>query len=173
MTTPGTPDLEIENLRKTIEQRAAKSSGGTLALALFLLVGLPMGLMAALGPLTTVGVYLEFLRPLWRPWPPDPWKPYLGIAGFAATLAYLAFRRGLFSGFRRGTVAAMAAVRNLLEHRARPILEEPLPPPPPPVVEETPTPEETVPEPPAPPEPPVAAEVADAPAEEPPTPPPG
>jgi hypothetical protein len=131
MTIQGNPDIEIEAIRMTIEKRAAKARGGGLAWALFLIVGAPLGLMAALGPLSFAGVYLEFLRPLWRPWPPDPWKPIIGLAGFAATLAYVAFRRGLFSGFRRGTVAAMAAVRNLLEGRRRPGLEEPIPPPPP------------------------------------------
>jgi hypothetical protein len=131
MTIPGNPDLEIEAIRMTIEKRAAKARGGSAALAVFLLVGVPLGLMAALGPLSFAGVYLEFLRPLWRPWPPDPWKPIIGLAGFAASLAYLAFRRGVFSGFRRGTVAAMAAVRNLLEGRRRPSLEEAIPPPPP------------------------------------------
>lgn len=124
------PDIEIETLRSTIEKRAEKARGSGLAWALFLLVGMPLGLMAALGPLTTIGVYLEFLRPLWRPWPPDPWKPFIGIAGFAATLAYLAFRRGIFSGFRRGTIATMAAIRNLLEGRTRPASVGPSPPPP-------------------------------------------
>ena len=60
------------------------------AWALFLLVGVPLALMAALGVLARAGIYVDPLRPLWQPWPPDSVKLLLGLMGFGATLAYLA-----------------------------------------------------------------------------------
>src|SRR3989442_11551873 len=49
-----------------------------LAWALFLVVGVPLGFMAALGPLAYAGIYIEPLRQFWQPWPPDILK---GIGG--------------------------------------------------------------------------------------------
>src|SRR2546428_12517477 len=49
-----------------------------LAWALFLIVGVPLGFMAALGPLAYAGIYIEPLPQFWQPWPPDILK---GIRG--------------------------------------------------------------------------------------------
>ncbi len=118
--------------------RTAPSSGTHLAWALFLGLGVPFVLMAALTMLARAGIYIELLRPLWQPWPPDLLKPFLGVAVFAATLAYLAYRVGRRSGFRSGTVVGIASARNYPDSRrveSRPIPAaadaHPLPPPPP------------------------------------------
>lgn len=71
--------------------------------------------MAALGSLAAAGIYIGPLRPLWRPWPPDIVKSLLGVAGFAATLAYLSYRIGQSAGYRSGAVAAKAEARNIAE----------------------------------------------------------
>ena len=93
---------------------------------LFLLIGLPLGFMAALGPLASAGIYVEPLRQFWRPWPPDIVKPFIGVAGFVATLAYLTFRIGRNRGYRSGTVALTAAARNIAEGRGSALaLEQP------------------------------------------------
>ncbi|HYY47943.1 MAG TPA: hypothetical protein VFA17_04595 [Thermoplasmata archaeon] len=149
MGATGTSDLfEMDSLRVEIEKKATQGRGLGRAWILFLAMGLPAALLAALGPLTMAGIYIEPLRPLWRPWPPDVFKPFIGIAVFAATLAYLAFRSGRLVGLRTGTVAALAALRNVLERRAPMVMDPP------------------------PPAPPAVVEVAAAPAEQPPTPPP-
>ncbi len=93
--------------------------GTGVAWALFLLGGVPCILMAALSVLARAGIYVDFLRPLWQPWPPDLLKPFLGIAGFAATLAYLTYRVGHRSGFRRGEGAGYASARIWVEAQAR------------------------------------------------------
>lgn len=85
--------------------------------AVFLIFGIPFGLVAALGPLAMAGIYIEPLRAFWRPWPPDLWKPFIGLAGFAIALAYLAYRAGRASGFHAGEVAAGVAFRNMADAR--------------------------------------------------------
>ncbi len=102
---------------RIIETESSRARSLRVAWALFLAVGLPLGFMAALGPLTAAGIYLEPLRPLWRPWPPDILKPVIGVAGFVATLAYLSYRIGQSAGFRWGTAAATAAARNVAAGR--------------------------------------------------------
>lgn len=99
--------------------RHAPGGGTGLAWALFLALGLPFALMSVLTVLAHGGIYVDLLRPLWQPWPPDLLKPLLGVAVFAATLAYLAYRSGWRSGFRTAAFARPADAR-------------PLPPPPPP-----------------------------------------
>src|SRR3989442_7090642 len=42
-----------------------------LAWVLFLIVGVPLGFMAALGPPAYAGIYIEPLRQVWQPMPPD------------------------------------------------------------------------------------------------------
>lgn len=89
----------------------------TVAWALFLLLGVPFGIMASLEYLATTGIVIEALRPLWQPWPSEIVKSFLGIGCFAATLAHLAYRLGRSEGYRSGTVAGKAAARNLAEGR--------------------------------------------------------
>ncbi len=121
-----------------IVRKLTKGRGLRFAWGLFLLIGLPLGIMAALGPLTAAGIYIEPLRPLWQPWPPDIVKPVIGVAGFAATFAYLCYRLGRAAGYRWGTVAERAAARNVAEGRsptselARPEIERARSPPTPP-----------------------------------------
>lgn len=88
-----------------------------IAWGLFLFIGLPLGLMAALELLAAARVYVEPLRQFWLPWPPDIVKSFFGAAVFAATLAFLSHRVGWSAGYRSGTVAATAEARNLEEGR--------------------------------------------------------
>ena len=113
--------------RLTEGRKSARERAQRLAWGLFLLIGLPLGFMAALGPLASAGIYVEPLRQLWRPWPPDIIKPFIGVAGFVATLAYLTFRIGRHRGYRAGTVALTAAARNIAEGRGSALALEQLP----------------------------------------------
>jgi hypothetical protein len=97
----------------SIERQPSRAYSLRLAWAVFLAIGLPLGFMAALGPLTAAGVYIEPLRPLWQPWPPDLLKPVIGVAGFVSSLAYLCYRLGRHAGYRWGTAAAIAKARNI------------------------------------------------------------
>jgi hypothetical protein len=101
----------------SIRQRPSKDRGLRVAWGLFLAVGIPLGLLAALGPLTAAGIYIEPLRQFWRPWLPDILKPVIGVTGFVATVAYLCYRQGRHAGYRWGRVAAVALARNLAEGR--------------------------------------------------------
>src|SRR3989449_7837648 len=73
-----------------------------LAWALFLIVGVPLGFMAALGPLAYAGIYIEPLRQFWQPWPSDIVKGIGGVIRFAVTLGDLTYREGRVTGFDRG-----------------------------------------------------------------------
>jgi len=73
------------------ERKAPNDWSLRLAWGLFLAIGVPLGLIAVLAPLTAAGIYIEPLRPFWRPWPPDILKPVIGVAGLVATLAYLCY----------------------------------------------------------------------------------
>ena len=123
-------------------RRTEPARGGRvgLAWALFLLLGLPFVLMTVLTVLARAGVYVDIFRPLWQPWPPDLLKPFLGVAVFATTLAYLAYRIGHRAGFRAGTGVGMASVRKSAEVPTRAnetaapaadVQAPPVPPPPP------------------------------------------
>ena len=59
---------------------------------LFLLVGLPLGFMAALVALAPAGIVVTGLSPLWTAWPPDVAKEALGVAGFLATFGFLVYQ---------------------------------------------------------------------------------
>jgi hypothetical protein len=93
------------------------------AWALFVVLGVPLGLMAILGTLASAGYYLEPLRQFWRPWPPDWIKGLIGIAGFAAVAAHLSYRSGRDHGYRSGKIAGKAVARNAADQSA-PLQEE-------------------------------------------------
>ena len=95
--------------------RTSPGAGTGIAWALFLSLGLPFALMTVLTVLARSGFYVELLRPLWQPWPPDLLKPFLGVAVFAATLAYLTYRVGPRRGFRVGSRVGRASTRNWVE----------------------------------------------------------
>src|SRR2546422_7660300 len=70
-----------------------------LAWALFLVVGVPLGFMAALGPLAYAGIYIEPLRQFWQPWPPDILKGIGGVLGVAGAPGYPPDPNGRGTGF--------------------------------------------------------------------------
>lgn len=118
--------------------RSSRSSGTAGAWALFLIVGIPFFLMTVLTTLARTGLYVDLFRPLWAPWPPDALKPFIGLAGFVATLGYLAYRKGHARGFRMGLGVGLSSMRQTIDVRpalpagpAEPAALE-LPPPPPP-----------------------------------------
>ena len=118
MAAPGTQDVPTTaSVEMVMEKTAQRGRGHTLPWILFLVIGIPFGLMAALGPLTAAGIYIEPLRGLWQPWPPDLAKPFIGAAAFVVTFAYLVYRTGRIRGFHWGTVAATAVFRNIVEGR--------------------------------------------------------
>jgi hypothetical protein len=82
------------------------------AWVLFFVIGVPLGFMAALGPMAYAGIYIEPLRQFWQPWPPDIVKGIGGVMGFAATLGYLMYRKGRYTGYRTGAIAERATARN-------------------------------------------------------------
>ena len=88
-----------------------------LAWVLFIFLGLPLGFMAALGPMAYAGIYIEPLRQFWQPWPPDIIKGISGVLGFAATVGYLMYRKGRYTGYRTGAIAERATARNRSEGR--------------------------------------------------------
>ncbi len=87
------------------------------AWVLFFVFGVPLAFMAALGPLAYSGIYIEPLRQFWQPWPPDVLKGIGSAAGFAATLAYLLYRKGRYTGYRSGAISERATARNRSEGR--------------------------------------------------------
>ncbi len=72
---------------------------------LFLLVGVPFGLMAVLVALASSGVVVTFLSPLWIDWPSDAVKEIVGAAVWLTTLVLLVvrFRRSSVPRKSRGT----------------------------------------------------------------------
>jgi len=106
---------------------------------LFIVIGAPLGFMAALGPMAYAGIYIEPLRQFWQPWPPDILKGIGGVLGFAATLGYLMYRKGRYTGYRSGAVSERATARNRSEGRVTVVnpaasAETALNPPPPPEI---------------------------------------
>ena len=124
-------------LRYARDKKPSRGRGLKAAWALFIILGIPLGLLAILGPLAAAGYYFEPLRQFWRPWPPDYQKAIIGIAGFSAVVAHLFYRSGRDHGYRSGKVAGKAAARNASEQSA-PVQEElPVPLPEPPAVQAT------------------------------------
>ncbi len=110
------------------------------AWVLFFVLGVPLGFMASLGPLAYSGIYIDPLRQFWQPWPPDIVKGIGSALGFAATLGYLFYRKGRYTGYRSGAIAERATARNRSEGRVTVVNPAPSPetrgtvenPPPPP-----------------------------------------
>src|SRR3989442_10532291 len=100
--------------RRTLPKRARALR---LAWVLFVFIGAPLGFMVALGPMAYAGIYIEPLRQFWQPWPPDILKGIGGVLGFAATLGYLMYRKGRYTGYRSGAIAERATSRNRSEGR--------------------------------------------------------
>ncbi len=71
---------------------AERARGVRWAWAVFVLVGLPFALMAALVALAPAGFVLGFLSPLWVGWPSDAVKEVLGVAVWLGTLLILVLR---------------------------------------------------------------------------------
>ncbi len=105
----------IPGVKGVQKGRLTRGQSLRLAWVLFVICGLPLGLMASLQALAANHIYVEPLRQFWQPWPSDLAKLAIGLAAFGATLAYLTYRFGQSAGYRSGTVAATAAVRNLAE----------------------------------------------------------
>ncbi len=118
MEGPGTPDAPAPAaVMRVLPRKPPRGRGLNVAWALFLLLGVPFGIMAILEYLATTGMYVDAIRPLWQPWPPDIVKSFLGIAAFAATLAHLTYRHGRDKGYHSGAMAGAAAARNIVEGR--------------------------------------------------------
>src|SRR3989442_7497089 len=101
--------------RRTLPKRARALR---LAWVMFIFIGAPLGFMAALGPMAYAGIYIEPLRQFWQPWPPDILKGIGGGLGFAATLGYLMYRKGRYTGYRSGAIHERATAR---KRSARPV----------------------------------------------------
>ena len=115
MAAPGTGRVRDRTWARITQ--AKKPRANAVAWALFILIGLPLGLIAALNLLAGTGFYVDPLREFWRPWPSDTMKSFIGIAAFASTLAYLTYRKGREKGYTSGNVAATATARNVAEGR--------------------------------------------------------
>jgi len=87
------------------------------AWVLFIVIGAPLGFMAALGPMAYAGIYIEPLRQFWQPWPPDILKGIGSALGFAVTVGYLLYRKGRYTGYRSGAISERATARNRSEGR--------------------------------------------------------
>src|SRR2546428_9695937 len=81
-----------------------------LAWALFLIVGVPLGFMAALGPLAYAGIYIEPLRQFWQPWPSDIVKGIGGGLGVCGALRDPTVPEGRVPGFYPGGLAERGCV---------------------------------------------------------------
>src|SRR2546427_1627623 len=79
-----------------------------LAWALFLVVGGPLGFMAALGRLAYAGLYTQPLRQFWQPGPPDILKGIGGVIGVAVTPRDPTYREGRDPGVEPGGLAGGA-----------------------------------------------------------------
>ena len=110
-------------LRYARAKKPAKSRSLKASWAVFILLGIPLGLMAILGPLAYAGYYIEPLKQFWRPWPPDYVKGILAVSGFAVTLGILLYSHGREAGYQRGKSAGKAVARNIAEGLGGAVLE--------------------------------------------------
>src|SRR5437762_4507081 len=90
--------LRYARAKKPAKSRALKASW-----AVFIVLGIPLGLMAILGPLTYAGYYVE-------------------------TLGILLYRHGREAGYHHGKTAGKAVARNIAEGLGGAVIE-PAPPP--------------------------------------------
>jgi len=98
-------------LRYARAKKPAKSRSLKASWAVFIVLGIPLGLMAILGPLAYAGYYIEPLKQFWRPWPPDYVKGILAVSGFAITLGILLYSHGREAGYQHGKTAGKAVAR--------------------------------------------------------------
>jgi len=110
-------------LRYARAKKPAKSRALKAAWTVFIILGIPLGLMAILGPLAYAGFYIEPLKQFWRPWPPDYVKGLLAVAGFAITLGILLYSHGKETGYQRGKTAGKATARNIAEGLGGAVIE--------------------------------------------------
>src|SRR5437016_9704700 len=82
-------------LRYARAKKPAKSRSLKASWAVFIVLGIPLGLMAILGPLAYAGYYIEPLKQFGRPWPPGYVKRIRALIGFAVTLWVLLSSHGL------------------------------------------------------------------------------
>src|SRR5207249_754395 len=87
-------------LRYARDTKPAKGRALRGAWAVFIFLGIPLGIMAVLGPLAYAGFYVEPLKQFWRPWPPDYIKGLLAVGGFAGAVALLLYMQGPNGGTR-------------------------------------------------------------------------
>ena len=102
-------------LRYARAKKPAKSRSLKVSWAVFIVLGIPLGLMAILGPLAYAGYYIEPLKQFWRPWPPDYIKGLLALGGFAGATALLLYMQGRERGYQKGKTAGKANARNVAE----------------------------------------------------------
>src|SRR3989454_3817600 len=95
--------------RRTLPKRARALRTAWL---LFLFIGLPLGFMAALGPMAYAGIYIEPLRQFWQPWPSDIIKGIGGVLGFAAAVRYLLYPQGRDTGYPARGIPQRATTRH-------------------------------------------------------------
>src|SRR5256885_5304561 len=110
-------------LRYARAKKPAKSRSLKASWAVFILFGIPLGIMAVLGPLAYAGYYIEPLKQFWRPWPPDYVKGLLAVTGFAVTLGILLYSHGREAGYQRGKTAGKAVARNIAEGLGGAVIE--------------------------------------------------
>ena len=110
-------------LRYARAKKPAKSRSLKASWAVFIVLGIPLGLMAILGPLAYAGYYIEPLKQFWRPWPPDYVKGILAVSGFAVTLGILLYSHGREAGYQRGKSAGKAVARNIAEGLGGAVIE--------------------------------------------------
>src|SRR5947209_18321264 len=71
---------------------------------LFLVIGAPLGFMAALGPMAYAGIYIDPLRQFWQPWPPAIVKGIGAVVGFDVALCYIIYQQGHYTRMHRVAV---------------------------------------------------------------------
>src|SRR5438034_8449797 len=110
-------------LRYARAKKPAKGRSLKASWAVFIVLGIPLGLMAILGPLAYAGYYIEPLKQFWRPWPPDYVKGILAVSGFAITLGILLYSHGREAAYHHGKTAAKSVARNIADGLGGAVIE--------------------------------------------------